>query len=258
MKRNVFLIVLMMLLAQMTKAQNDTMYVMKDGVVTHKISVKEFDVDSIIFYKPQVHNPPTVVDIDGNVYKIVTIGEQTWMAENLKTTKYNNGISIPLVTDNTVWVSNINNQTSKPMMSWYNNDITNKTVYGALYNWYALSSTTNGKKNICPIGWHIPSDAEWTILENYIGTQVAKKLKSKTGWKDEINGTDDYGFSGFPGGYRGVNGTFYSSGTLGYWWNSTSYDIYESWTRNMFYADDAVEKSRGSKAAGFSVRCVMD
>jgi uncharacterized protein (TIGR02145 family) len=101
----------------------------------------------------------TVKDIDGNVYKTVTIGKQVWMAENLKTAKYNDGKTIPLVTDNTEW-SNL----SAPAYCWYNNDIANKEVYGALYNWYTVNTN-----KVCPKGWHIPIDAEWTTLTTYLG-----------------------------------------------------------------------------------------
>ncbi|MBU3714493.1 MAG: hypothetical protein FGM46_06040, partial [Ferruginibacter sp.] len=129
---------------------------------------------------------PSVTDIDGNVYPIVTIGTQIWMAENLRTTKYRDGSNIPLVTDNTQWASNWNNQNplQQPMMCWYNND---KTTYvnnkmGALYNWYAINPATNGNKNVCPVGWHVPTDAEWTTLTDFLGsTSVAGGKMKSTG-----------------------------------------------------------------------------
>src|SRR5450759_4787246 len=111
----------------------------------------------------------TVKDIDGNVYKTVTIGKQVWMVENLKTTKYNDGITIPLVIDNTAWTDLIT-----PKYSWFNNDIANKEVYGALYNWYTVNTN-----KLCPKGWHIPTDEEWTTLTTYLGGEgvAGGKLK---------------------------------------------------------------------------------
>ena len=105
---------------------------------------------------------PNVVDIDGNVYHTVTIGTQVWMVENLKTTKYNDGTAIPLVTDNTAWGA-----LTTPGYCWYNNDsATYKNTYGALYNWYAVNT---GK--LAPTGWHVPTDSEWTVLTTYLGGQ---------------------------------------------------------------------------------------
>lgn len=253
MKRNVFLISLMMVLGFVCQAQNDTMYVMKKGVVTHKISVKATDVDSIIFYKPQVQNPRSVTDIDGNVYKTVTIGTQEWMAENLKTTKYSDGTSIPLVTDNSAWKSNIDNSTTNPMMCYYDNSTANKDTYGALYNFYVVNT---GK--VCPSGWHVPSDAEWTMLTDFIGTNEGIKLKSTTGWKENGNGTDDYGFSGVPGGKRNYFGNFYDIGSYGYWWSSTSNDTYYAWYRYLDSSNSDVDRHSSLKNDGLSVRCVRD
>lgn len=260
MKRNVFLIGLMTFLGFVCQAQNDTMYVMKKGVVTHKISVKATDVDSIIFYKPQVQqNPTTITDVDGNIYKTVTIGTQTWMAENLKTTKYNDGTSIPLVTSNDTWASNYNNSTTNPMMCYYTNSTANKDTYGALYNFYVVSSITNGEKNVCPAGWHVPSDVEWTTLQNFVGTDAGIKLKTKTGWKENGDGINIYGFSGVPGGYRyNGNGSFASIGSDGYWWSSTSNDTSTSWLRYLGYDSSNGYRDYFSKYHGFSVRCVRD
>ena len=103
--------------------------------------------------------PEEVLDIDGNIYHTVIIGNQIWLAENLKTTKYNDGTPVSLVTDNTGWIN-----LSTPGYCWYDNDITNRETYGALYNWYAVQT---GK--LCPKGWHVPSDAEWTVLTDFLG-----------------------------------------------------------------------------------------
>ncbi len=239
-------------------AQNDTMYVMKDGIVINKQSIKSSDVDSIIFYNPV---PTSVIDIEGNVYKIVTIGNQVWMAENLKVTKYNDGTEIPLETDNTAW-SNL----SSPGYCYYDNSLTNKETYGALYNWYAVSSSTNGGKNVCPVGWHVPSDSEWTTLTNYIGgTSQGNKLKSTSGWinfdtkKPEGNGTDDYGFSGIPSGIRSYDlGYFALIGSYGYWWSSTFNTTNTAWYHRLNSNNSDVDRIDGFNSYGMSIRCIQD
>ncbi|MGC3978546.1 MAG: fibrobacter succinogenes major paralogous domain-containing protein [Paludibacteraceae bacterium] len=176
----------------------------------------------------------TMTDIDGNTYKTVKIGTQTWMAENLKTTKYNDGTAIPNVTNNDTWWSS-----TTGAYCWYNNDISNKATYGALYNWYAVNT---GK--LAPKGWHVPTDAEWTTLENYLiangynydgslsGNKIAKALASTTsttGWStsteagaigNDLNKNNRSGFSALPGGSRYDDG-FDGAGKGGYWWSST-------------------------------------
>ncbi len=209
----------------------------------------------------QKRNKDTVKDIDGNIYKTVKIGEQIWMAENLKVTKYNDGTELPLVTDNKVWASNYNNGATNPMMCYYDNDISNTSNYGALYNWYAVSNSTNGGKNICPTGWHVPSDVEWTALTDYIGgsKDTAKKLKSTNGWKDGGNGTDDYGFSGVPGGFRSRLGGFHSIHSDGSWWSSTTSNTSNSvLNRELNYYHDPVYSISSWKEKGYSVRCIQD
>lgn len=106
-----------------------------------------------------------ITDIEGNVYTSVKIGTQTWMVENLKTTKYNDGTSIPLVTDNAVWKSSLS-----PAYCWYDNDISNKEPYGALYNWFAVNT---GK--LCPSGWHVPTIDEWSVLEQFLGRKMHRE-----------------------------------------------------------------------------------
>lgn len=195
----------------------------------------------------------SVSDIDGNTYKTVSIGTQTWMAENLKTTKYNDDTSIPLVTDNTEWKSLIH-----PGYCWYNNDAsTYKDTYGALYNWYAAAS---GK--LCPSGWHVPSDGQWTILSTYLGGESAAGDKMKeegaTHWKNFNNAsTNVSGFTALPGGGR-VGGSFSSIEESGAWWSSIESDTDYAWCREL--DDNVVELLRGglAKNMGFSVRCIKN
>ena len=176
----------------------------------------------------------TVTDIDGNVYHTVTIGTQVWMVENLKTTKYNDGTAIPLVTDVTSW-SNL----TTPGYCWYNNDATAyKTTYGALYNWFTVNT---GK--LAPTGWHVPTDGEWTTLTSYLGGEnvAGGKMKSTgtiedgTGlWHDpNIGATNESGFSGVPACGRNCDGRFANIGKDGIWWNASEYGTTDARLRNI-------------------------
>ena len=210
----------------------------------------------------------TVKDIDGNVYKTVKIGNQEWFAENLKTTKYNNGTPIPNITNNTEW-----SELSTGAYAWYeNNEAAYKNAYGALYNWYAVNTG-----NLCPTGWHVPTDAEWSTLINYIdpnadggnnwlNTAGGKMKSTRTApdahprWESpNTDATDEYNFSALPGGYRNfTNGTFYNVGYYGGWWSSTENDATFAWSRYMYYGYGNVNRSSYFKRYGFSVRCVRD
>jgi uncharacterized protein (TIGR02145 family) len=212
--------------------------------------------------KKSDNNPPaplTVTDIDGNVYRTVAIGSQVWMVENLKTTRFNNGVLIPLVLDPADW-----DKLTTQGYCWYNNDAANKTPYGALYNWYAVASGT-----LAPAGWHVPSDAEWTQLTDFLGGESGSggKLKS-TGTIEAATGlwyapnrdaTNSTGFSALPGGYRhSTNGSFVDLGIGGFWWSSTPFDASNAWYRFLGYISSDVGKTNYSNVFGFSVRCVKD
>jgi uncharacterized protein (TIGR02145 family) len=191
-----------------------------------------------------------VTDADGNVYNTVIIGTQCWMKENLKTTKYNDSTAIPNVTDNTAWV-----QLSTPGYCFYNNDVaTYKNTYGALYNWYAVNT---GK--LCPAGWHVPSDAEWQVLVDYLGGDhvAGGKLKSTSGWNSPNTGaTNSSGFTALPGGNRG-DGSWYK-GYSGTWWSSTEEISTHAWERNLGWNSSDMYKYASGKYDGYSVRCVRD
>ena len=201
----------------------------------------------------------TVTDIDGNIYQTVKIGTQVWIVENLKTTKYKNGKTIPLVTDNHTW-SNL----TSPGYCWYdNNIITYKDNYGALYNWYAVNT---GK--LCPSGWHVPTDDEWETLMTYMGGEsVAGKNLKETGtthWLGHnTEANNESGFTALPGGWRDsvdpfCGATFREIGSCGYWWSSTKYSTVIAFSRNMRYNYNDAFKSDGSKVSGFSVRCLRN
>jgi len=203
--------------------------------------------------------PETVADIDGNVYRTITIGNQVWMAENLKTTKYNDGNSITLVTDGAVW-SNL----TTPGYCWDNNDAaTYKNTYGALYNWYAVNT---GK--LAPTGWHIPTDEEWTTLTTFLGgTSVAGGKMKSTGTIEAGTGlwyfpntgaTNESGFTVVPAGGRFDAGAFFYIGFSGFWWSSSEYDTTYAWLRYLNCRSSVVSRSSYYKYYGFSIRCLRD
>jgi uncharacterized protein (TIGR02145 family) len=228
----------------------------------------------LIAYTVESMNPcpgtPTVTDYDGNVYNTIKIGDQCWMRENLNTTRTANGTQIT--------------------RSCYNNDPGNCELYGGLYNWAivmngAASSGANpsGVQGICPTGWHVPSDAEWTQLTNYLintyvditADNVGNKLKScrqvssplggdcntteHPRWNSHSThyGTNDFGFSSLPGGLY-YSGSFYYLGTNGNWWSATESSSTNAWYRNMGHHHGSVSRFNHSKTHGFSVRCIRD
>jgi uncharacterized protein (TIGR02145 family) len=202
-----------------------------------------------------------VKDIDNNRYDIIKIGTQTWMAENLKTTRYNDGSLIPLITDATLWGTASTNRA--PGYCWYNNETQRLIAYGALYNWYAIVISSNGNKNVCPTGWHVPTDGEWTILTTYLGSASAAGGKMKEAglahWVSPNTGaTNESGFAGLPGGSRSGNGTFRNIGNYGYWWSSSEENTVYAWYRALFSGNGFVSGSGQDKGSGYSVRCLRD
>ena len=203
--------------------------------------------------------PANVNDIDGNTYNVIAIGTQVWMAENLKTTKYNDNSTIPLVTDASAWAA-----LTTPAYCWYNNDeATYKATYGALYNWYTVDAASNGGKNVCPTGWHVSTDAEWTTLTTYLGggAVAGGKLKETgtTHWLTPNTGaTNENGFTALPGGYHNSNGYYGSFGDYGYWWSSTEYSTTTAWYRDMYKGEASIIWGNSLEQWGLSVRCVRD
>ena len=194
-----------------------------------------------------------VTDIDGNNYKFVVIGNQTWMSENLKTTKYNDGTNIPNVTDNTLW-SNL----SSGAWSYYNNDIENNNIYGKLYNGHVTNSSTNGNKNVCPTGWHVPSVMEWTILSNYLGGSdiAGSKLKEAgtTHWlSPNSDANNASNFTAVASGTKFPDGHFDSFGTWTTLWsnNGSNYMDLNCANGNFLLRNQNVQ-------FGFAVRCIKD
>lgn len=209
-----------------------------------------------------------VQDADGNHYPAVIIGEQCWMAENLKTTKYNDGTAIPLVTDQTAW-SNL----TTSGYCWYNNDAANKSIYGGLYNGYTVKTN-----KLCPSGWHVPTYTEFMTLKNYLiangynydGTtssnKIAKSMAATTRWTSSTyTGTpgntpatnNSSGFSALPGGLRAYSGVFYYAGNEGYWWTSTLPSTYGNIV-SLHYASYGLGEPSGPVTTGMSIRCLKD
>jgi len=209
----------------------------------------------------------TVTDFNGNVYQTIKIGDQWWMAENLKVTHYRNGDPIPLVTDSVTWSSG----PTTGAYCEYDNNPANVATYGRLYNWYAVDDS----RNIAPAGWHVPTDEEWKQLEMFLGMSQAEadgvasrgtdeggKLKETgtTHWNSPNTGaTNESGFAALPGGFRQaiVNGGFFHQGEYAYFWSTTEVSNL-AWNRRLYYLNSQVTRFDFRKGVGQSVRCVRD
>jgi len=182
----------------------------------------------------------------------VTIGKQVWMTKNLDVSTFRNGDPIPEAKTDEAWkAAGENNQ---PAWCYYDNDPKNGTKYGKLYNWYAV----NDPRGLAPAGYHIPTDAEWTVLTDYLGGEAGKKMKSTSGWVKNGNGTNSSGFSGLPAGYRYSLGTFYLIGKGAYWWSSTEYVTGTACYRYLNFNVSDVARGFDDKEGGLSVRCLRD
>ena len=205
--------------------------------------------------------PESVPDIDGNEYGTVTIGTQTWMIANLKTTRYNDGTEIPNVVDNAEWGA-----TTTGAYCWFKNDMSYKNPHGALYNWYSVNT---GK--LCPSAWRVASDQDWFELIDYLGGKsvAGGKLKTPGGWFEPNTGaTNESGFTASPGGKRvgfitefpdqiGHFSTIEIE-TSAYWWSSTEFSAIEAYYSHVMYSSIHVENHYLNKSYGFSVRCIKD
>lgn len=206
-----------------------------------------------------------ITDSDGNEYRTVTIGDQEWMAENLRTSRFTDGSEIPMVNDQAAWLN-----ANYGVWCWYDTINPDHVPYGKLYNWYAVNDT----RGVCPTGWHVPTDAEWTTLIDYLdpatvnpgadGTQsaVAGGKMKETGtahWQSPNAGaTNESGFTALPGGFRhSSNGSFGSLGYGGYWWSATE-DGGNAWYRLIPYSSGNITRFNGSKSGGFAVRCLRN
>ena len=206
-----------------------------------------------------------LVDIDGNTYQTIQIGDQCWMAENLKVTHYRNGDPIPNVISNSEWTN-----LTTGAYSDYNNDINKVYTYGRLYNWYAVCDwyVWYDDRSIAPEGWHVPSDEEWQTLIDYLGGSSVAGNKMKTmgtveggtglWYSPNTGATNESGFSALPGGYRSGSGSFYAIGGGAYFWSSTRSSHGSAWSRRLYYNRSDIGRVYKRKKHGFSVRCVRD
>jgi uncharacterized protein (TIGR02145 family) len=184
----------------------------------------------------------------------VTIGTLVWMTKNLDVDKFRNGDLIPQAKTDEEWVKA--GESKRPAWCYYKNDPANGAKYGKLYNWYAA----NDPRGLAPEGWYIPSDAEWTLLTDYLGgaNVAGKKMKSTSGWDKDGNGTNESGFTGLSGGARNFYGIFNDIGRYSYWWSSTEGGTSNAWVRYLSYDGDSASRHYGSKSGGYSVRCLRD
>jgi uncharacterized protein (TIGR02145 family) len=201
-----------------------------------------------------------IVDGSGNVYHPITIGNQTWLIENLKTTKYNTGEVIPYIAQDRDWA----NLTSEACC-WYFNIVDNSTDKGMLYNWYSVATA-----KLCPVNYHVPSDKDWQILESALGMKFEDinllnwrvlpntvSLKSETDWI--IPGLNNIGFSALPAGFRYyLNGHFEALGQQTDWWCTDEHSSTEAYRRSLFYSFEAIYRGPCPKNNGLSIRCIKN
>jgi len=198
--------------------------------------------------------PERLVDIQGNKYAIVTIGTQTWMASDLRVKQLNDTTDIPHITNASQWEN-----TSAPAHCYYDNDSTEYAdPYAILYNWFAVKT---GK--LCPEGWHVPTNADWTTLIDFLGGEdttggLLKEIGTDHWASPNVGATNVTGFTAIAGGYRNYDGPFYNMGTTGNWWSATEENPGYAWYRTIHNNLTTVSNNNGLKQRGHSVRCVKD
>jgi len=260
----------------------DTIIVSYDSTYIDSVDawlVYELDMDTSFFFQCEEANEFVScgddILLDSYSYITIQIGDQCWFAENLRTLTYSNGDSIPQGLTSAEWASitvgatTIYGEGSSSCVSYSPDfdacdEMQSSAELGRLYNWYAVDDA----RGLCPTGWHVPTDDEWTILKDFLTPQVfayneATALKSTTGWYNNGNGTDAYSFSAVPGGYRSQsNGAFQSSGLFGCWWtsspNGSSSTFSQAWYRDMTNSDTFIMRLYDHYRAGFSVRCILN
>jgi len=269
---------------------NDVIAVTKTGYLNYRCV--QYSSDTTGLKIKMIASAGTVTDTDGNVYQTVRIGNQIWTVENLRVTRYNDGTAIPLDTSTAIWDSIWNNGLTIPAYCYYNNLTNTDSIkkWGVLYNWYAVNT---GK--LAPKGWHVPTDSEWEVMENYlvingynydgttdtinvfyndydgitdtINNKIAMALAAQTDWQayigvgfpgNNLTMNNSSGFSALPGGYRFSNGNFISQSIDDGWWSSTEHIASYAWYRILPFDFDFLERSYGFKSCGFSVRLVRD
>jgi uncharacterized protein (TIGR02145 family) len=257
-------------------AINDVIGVAKTGYLKYRMAIDNPDTSGIVIR--MIDEAGTVSDTEGNVYQTVKIGNQEWMAENLQVTRYNDGSAIPFDTAKATWMF-----ATTPKYCFLNNTTDSVSInnYGAFYNWYVVDPAN--PKKIAPAGWHVPTDSEWVILENYLvlngynwdGTtdtspinKIAKSMAAQVDWKVlpveegavgiDVAKNNRSGFSGLPCGYRDRNGNFYSLWGGAYWWCATEHLAEDAWNPNIRVGVDYFRRDYSSKSCGCGIRLVKD
>ena len=184
----------------------------------------------------------------------VAIGKQVWTTKNLDVSKFRNGEAIPLAKTNAEW--ELAGKNKQAAWCYYDNNVANGTKYGKLYNWYAV----NDKRGLAPKGYHIPSDAEWTKLTDYLGGDsiAGAKMKSTSGWIEDGNGSNSSGFNGLPGGYCTTDGSFGNVGAYVHWWSSSEVNTKFAWSRGLWEDNGIVARDYFIVLNGYYVRCIKD
>lgn len=205
-------------------------------------------------YGNEVVFSTSLADADGNVYTTIVIGNQVWMAENLRTTKYINGAAINHLPDDNDWYAN-----STGAYTWYNNDPSQKEIYGALYKWQAVANPAG----LCPYGWHVPTDLEWNDLIAFLGGEMVagsklKEMGNSHWFNQNTDATNTSGFTALPGGSRSEYGVYANQGYYGYFWTSTSYNMGNAWGVSLSAYDGIATSLYANKGFGYSVRCIKD
>ncbi len=198
---------------------------------------------------PPCGNP---FEYNGYAYRTVRIGDQCWFAENLRTEKYNNGDVIPSNLSDSYWT-----KTTSGAVAVCNESASYLDTYGRLYNWHAVDNS----RGLCPSGWHVPSDGEWTVMTDYLGgaSVAGTPMKTTYGWHNGGNGTNSSGFSGLPGGIRSADsGLFNSVGDYGFWWSSSVDLVSDAWSHYLGHGFENVYRGGQGIRYGFSVRCIRD
>lgn len=254
-----------------TSKGDTTIIAPSTGPQTYVCSLKVTDDDGLVGVDEiPINILGEIVDIDGNVYHTWKIGNQVWTVENLRVTHYNDGTPIPKNNVNSEWL----NDKFGAYCYYYNDSTANAKKYGALYNWYAVNT---GK--LAPVGWHVPTDAEWNTLEAYLiingynwdgttsGNKIGKSIAAKTDWKysgntgavgNYMSTNNSCRFSALPGGYRYSNGNFSSQGNIGGWWSSTESGSWWAIYRYLSYNYGNLGRNEYGYGDGSSVRLLRD
>ena len=239
--------------------------VLKNLIPDTKYYVRSFATDenrvvygNEISFKTDIGTIGTVKDIDGNVYHTVIIGDQVWMVENMKTTKYRNGDPILHIVDSSQW-----DTLTRGAYCYYNNDLTNDSIYGKLYNWFAV----NDSRNLAPEGWHVSTDADWFELVRYLSDLTGADAETiacrliENGKEHWENGSsylsNEFGFTALPGGFFDGDG-FHKLRQKGYWWSSTEYYPGYAYYWCLYARYCEIFRNTDIKTNGYSVRCVKD